>query len=268
MGLEFCSIASGSSGNSYMVRNDDTVLLVDAGVSGKRVLAGLETAEADFSDVQGIFLTHEHSDHVKSIKTVGRRSVHANVYGTYGTLQAVKDKLPEGRAQTIRNHDTVTVGGIRVTSFPISHDANDPCAYTFESGGKKLAIMTDTGYVSIDMFDHIKDADALVLESNHEVEILRSGPYPYPLKRRILSDLGHLSNDTAGEVLCGILNEMNERKMPTVVLGHLSHQNNTPAQARLTVENALFEQGYYDGSQVRLMVASRSEPGPLISVGD
>lgn len=264
MGLEFCSFASGSSGNSYMIRSENTAVLLDCGTAGKNILAGLESAGMTADDLSAILLTHEHSDHVKSLRMMGRRAKRSVVLGTAGTLDAVRSLLPEGRAEEIHRSSSFFVGDLRVTSFPVSHDAADPVAYTFECGGEKAAVMTDTGFVSREMFDAICDADILVLESNHDVDLLRIGPYPYPLKRRILSDRGHLSNVTAGETIGLLLDGHRSRRMPTILLGHLSRQNNTPDIARQTVENMLFEEDYYPGKHLRLGVALRDEPTPLI----
>lgn len=266
MGLEFCSFASGSSGNCYLVRSDSTALLVDAGIAGKHILAGLKTCGMEASDVDGILLTHEHTDHVKSIRMMGRKASNAEIYSTAGTLDCVRDKLPEERATAISRNQKFTVGDIDVQAFPISHDAADPVAYSFQCGDKKLSIMTDTGIVTDQMFQQIRSADSVVLEANHEVNILRVGPYPYPLKQRILGDHGHLSNETAGNTVCRLLETHRGEDMPRIVLAHLSHQNNTPEQAFLTVKNILFEDDFYVGKDLNLSVARRSEPTPIMAV--
>ncbi|MCH3954149.1 MAG: MBL fold metallo-hydrolase [Eubacterium sp.] len=266
MGLEFCSFASGSSGNCYLVRSDSTSLLVDVGIAGKHILSGLKKCGMEAPDVDGILLTHEHTDHVKSIRMMGRKASNAEIYSTAGTLDCVRDKLPEDRATAIDRNQHFTVGNIEIQAFPISHDAADPVAYTFRCDGRMLSIMTDTGIVTDEMFQHIQPSDTAVLEANHEVNILRVGPYPYPLKQRILGDHGHLSNETAGNTVCRLLEEHKSDHMPRIVLAHLSHQNNTPEQAFLTVRNILFEDDYYVGKDLNLSVARRSEPTPLLTV--
>ncbi len=266
MGLEFCSFASGSSGNCYLVRSDSTSILVDVGIAGKHILSGLKECGMEPTDVDGILLTHEHTDHVKSIRMLGRKASNAEIYSTAGTLNSVIDKLPEERSTAIDRNEHFMVGEIEVQAFPISHDAADPVAYSFQCGKKKLTIMTDTGIVTEDMFHQLETSDSVVLESNHEVNILRVGPYPYPLKQRILGDHGHLSNETAGNTVCRYLEAHRGDDMPKIVLAHLSHQNNTPEQAYLTVRNILFEDDYYVGKDLNLSVAKRSEPTPIISV--
>ena len=266
MGLEFCSFASGSSGNCYLVRSGSTSLLVDVGIAGKHILSGLKTCGMEASDVDGILLTHEHTDHVKSIRMIGRKASNAEIYSTAGTLDCVRDKLPEERATAIGRNQKFTVGDIEIQAFPISHDAADPVAYSFQCGKKKMAIMTDTGIVSEEMFQQIQPADTVVLEANHEVNILRVGPYPYPLKQRILGDHGHLSNETAGNTVSRLLEKHHGEDMPRIVLAHLSHQNTTPEQAFLTVKNILFEDDFYVGKDLNLSVAKRSEPTPIMAV--
>lgn len=266
MGLEFCSFASGSSGNCYLVRSGSTSFLVDVGIAGKHILSGLKTCGMEASDVDGILLTHEHTDHVKSIRMMGRKASNAEIYSTAGTLDCVRDKLPEERTTAIGRNQKFTVGDIDVQAFPISHDAADPVAYSFQCGDKKLSVMTDTGIVTDQMFQQIRSADSVILEANHEVNILRVGPYPYPLKQRILGDHGHLSNETAGNTVCRLLEAHRGEDMPRIVLAHLSHQNNTPEQAFLTVKNILFEDDYYVGKDLNLSVAKRSEPTPIMTV--
>lgn len=268
MAFEYTSFASGSSGNCYMVRTDNTAILVDAGIAGKHITAGLEQLDMVPADINGIVLTHEHTDHVKSVRMMGRKCTSAGVFGTKGTLDQIRDKLPENRAEAVGRSQDFVIGDVKVHAVPLSHDAADPVGYTFENGGRKLAIMTDTGCVTEEIYREIRDADSLVLEANHEVNILRVGPYPYPLKRRILSDRGHLSNMTCGDVLGRLLADRAGigRDMPHVVLGHLSKQNNTPETAFLTVRNVLFEKDFYVGRDLTLKVAKRSEPMELMRV--
>ena len=266
MAFGFCSFASGSSGNCYMVRTDDTVLLVDVGIAGKNIISGLSAKGADISDVSGILVTHEHNDHIRSIRMMGRKAVNATVYGTRGTLESVKEVLPQGRVEPIGRRQRFTVGDIIVNSFSLSHDAVDPVGYSFEHGGKKIAIVTDTGIVTKEIFDEIKTSDALVLEANHEVNILRMGPYPYPLKQRILGVFGHLSNETAGKTLCSMLRSFKGNDMPRVLLGHLSQENNSPEMAMITVKNILEEADNFINRDLALSVAHRSAATEFIEL--
>jgi Metal-dependent hydrolases of the beta-lactamase superfamily I len=266
MALSFCSFASGSSGNSYLVRSDSTILLVDVGIAGKRVLAGLEENGIDISQINGILLTHEHIDHVRSIRMIGKQATNALIYASEGTISCIEDKLPKDRAFTLSEKNDFKIGDITIEPFNLSHDAVEPMGYTFKNDGKQLTIVTDTGYVTEGIFDQIKTADLLVLEANHEINILRVGPYPYELQQRILGNEGHLSNETAGHVICRMLEDIDGTKKPKVMLAHLSRENNTPEQAYLTVRNILFEDDYYIDKDLELSVVRRDESSPMIEV--
>ena len=249
-----------------MVRTDDTVLLVDCGIAGKRIKESLKLCESDITEVNGILVTHEHIDHVKSIRMMGKQAVNARVFGTKGTLLHEKEKLPEDRSIAIKQSDEFVIGDIKVRSFALSHDAAEPCGFSFEAGGKKLSIVTDTGIITSEIFDSVKNSNALILEANHEVNILRMGPYPFTLQQRILGDFGHLSNDCAGGTLCELLKAFDQNNMPQVMLAHLSKENNTPEQAYITVKNELFEANYYVDRDLSLNVAPRSEPTQIFKV--
>lgn len=291
MGLRFCSFASGSTGNCYLVRSDDTALLVDCGISGKRIVEALGGRGLDPRDISGVLITHEHTDHTQSIRVVSKKADNAGFYATRGTIKALSDRVPLERFTPIRRTDAFTIGDIDVRSFGLFHDASEPVGYSFTAGGRTLSIVTDTGIVTDGIYDAIKDSDALVLEANHEVNILRAGPYPYELQQRILSDFGHLSNVTAGEVICRILDDRKDRAdrergsadigsrsadddsmqteehdIPYVLLAHISRHNNTPYQAELTVQNILFEHGYLPDRDIRMSTASYNEIGPDIEV--
>lgn len=269
MGLRFCSFASGSTGNCYMVRTDNTVLLVDSGIAGKRIIAGLDDVGLGPDDVNAILITHEHSDHVLSLRMMSKKAGNADIFATKGTIRKITTVPPE-RFTPIKAGDAFTVGDIDIQSFRVSHDASDPVGYTFSCDGRKLSILTDTGVVSEPIYEAVRSSDAMVLEANHEVNILRAGPYPYELQQRILSDYGHLSNVAAGELLCRILDDNKERDYEDdpmfVLLAHVSRHNNTPQQAYITVENELFENGHYVDREVKLDVAGHDALTPIIEV--
>lgn len=259
MALQFCSFASSSSGNCYLVKSENTTLLIDLGIAGKNVLAGLASKSLAPEDVDGILITHEHVDHVKSLRMIGKKAVNAKVFASAGTLDAVTDKLPEGRSIAVAADRPFLTGDILVKPFLLSHDATEPMGYSFEKNGKKLTIVTDTGYVTEDIFSQIAETDLLVLEANHEVNILKMGSYPYSLKRRILGDEGHLSNETAGKCICEMLKTREKEEPPTIVLAHLSKENNTPGQAYLTIRNVLYEEKFYIDKDIKLDIAKRDE---------
>lgn len=272
MALKFCSFASGSSGNCYLIKSDSTALLVDVGITGKRVLGGIEEKGLSPDEIDGIMLTHEHIDHVRSLRMISKKTGNAKVYGSKGTLQAVSDKVAEEKVCPLTPGEPQYIGDILVKPFHLSHDAAEPMGYSFEQDGRILTIVTDTGYVSEEIFDHVAEADFLVLEANHEVNILKMGAYPYSLKRRILGDEGHLSNETAGKCLCQMLKnrkqegEKADADMPSVVLAHLSNENNTPGQAYLTIRNILFEEDFYIDKDLKLDIARRDEISPYMEV--
>ena len=267
MSFSFCSFASGSSGNCYLIKSDHTALLVDVGITGRDILQGLEDHQVPMDSLDAILLTHEHTDHVRSIRMLGRKASGAVICGSSGTLSCVEDRLPPERTIIISQDDSFQIGEITVNTFPLSHDAVEPTGYSFNYDGKTIAIVTDTGIITEEIYEKIADADLLVLEANHEVNILLLGPYPYPLKQRILGEAGHLSNETAGKVICRMLKERSEeREMLKVLLAHLSKENNTPQHAYLAIKNQLFEEDLYVGRDLSLDVLLRDEMSPLIEV--
>ena len=265
MRLGFCSLASGSSGNCYLIKNDNTNLLLDAGISCRAIRNGLESLGISLKDIDGILITHDHIDHIKGIKTL-LKYTDCPLYASHGTLEALVKKispLPYERLTEVSVGKEYFLKDILVTPFNLSHDTDEPITFTFVNEGAKAAVVTDTGYISDEIFKNIKDADILALESNHERNILLYGSYPYSLKLRILSDLGHLSNEACAHALKAILRE---GKRPKVFLAHLSKENNTPEQALITVKNALEEEGFIVGRDLELKVLSRDERSGFITV--
>lgn len=255
MGLRFCSFASGSTGNCYLLKTENTNLLVDVGIAGKRIIGGLESCAVKPEQIDGILVTHEHTDHIKSLRMIAKKAVNGKIYTSEGTAYSVNEKLPM-LADKIRITDTVdsfNVGDIEVEAFSLSHDAEDPVGFSVHSGGKRITIITDTGVATKQMLSIAAKSDLLVLEANHEVNILHCSSYPYELKRRILSDYGHLSNDAAAEFIYEVdklrKNDGGENKSEKqkILLAHLSKENNSPMQAMLTIKNRLFEEDMIAG---------------------
>ena len=265
MKLGFCSLASGSSGNCYLIKSDNTNLLLDAGISCKAIQTGLESLGISLKDIDAIFITHDHIDHIKGIKTLLKKTS-CPLYTSRGTLEALVEKvspLPYERLIEAGTEE-ISVGDIMAAPFDLSHDTEEPKTFAFTKDGAKVCVVTDTGYVSDDIFDNIKDADILALESNHERNILLYGSYPYSLKLRILSDTGHLSNEACAHCLTEVLRYRRIRKRFSedkgalkVFLAHLSKENNTPEQALITVKNALEEEGFIDGRDLDIKVLDR-----------
>ena len=253
--IKFCSLYSGSSGNCIFIGTDRVKILIDAGVSGSRIVDALRGIGEDPEDLSAIFVTHEHSDHIAGAGILSRR-YHLPVYATEKTWLAMEKPLgkisPENRVSLTPNSE-LTIGDICLHAFPIPHDAADPVAYSFTVGEKRLAVATDMGHVTETVRENIKDCDLILLESNHDVDMLKFGPYPAYLKRRILSDHGHLSNLAAAD----LLTELALSGTKQFFLGHLSQQNNTPACAFETAERMLKERDLKVGQDIALSVAYR-----------
>ena len=263
--IKTVSIGSSSSGNSYIIMTEGRTVLVDAGLAAKTIIGALEHLGVDPADVDAVLITHEHVDHVKSVRAISRKCCNAFFYVSRGTVESTPNfchvpqerivLLSAGEIVRLDNDDDMEIG-----AFPLSHDASEPLGFTITSGGEKLAIVTDTGVVSEEIYAAIRDADLLVFEANHDVDMLMFGDYPYPVKVRIKGDKGHLSNDYAGEVLAYMLSERKASGAEgplRVMLAHLSFHNNAPLFARQTVEEALGAAGFRRGEDYTLEVAAK-----------
>lgn len=252
----FCPLFSGSSGNSYYIGSAKEGILIDAGRSAKQITDMLNSCEIEIAAVKAIFITHEHSDHVAGLRVLASRH-HIPVYASEGTLNAleamgcVNEKVQAG---TIDDHG-LSIAGMKITPFPISHDSAECVGYQIEtSDGRKIALSTDLGYLSDQVRNCLAGSDMVVLESNHDVGMLQNGPYPYVLKRRILSKTGHLSNDACASELESLVRGGSTR----FVLAHLSLENNTPDLAFQTSLCALKLSGMKQGHDFELYVAPRA----------
>ena len=234
--MNLCSIASGSSGNCIYTGTDNTGVLIDAGISAKRIEQGLAEIDRNIKDIKGIFVSHEHSDHIKGIGVLARKH-QIPIYGTKGTIEGIKNcsslgAIDEDLYHVIKADEVVQIDDLVVKPFRISHDASEPVAYRMECGDKSAAIATDLGFYNQEIVDKLQNLDVLLLESNHDTHMLQVGSYPYVLKQRILSDRGHLSNESAGKLLCHLLHD----DLKAVFLGHLSKENNYDELAYETVK--------------------------------
>jgi phosphoribosyl 1,2-cyclic phosphodiesterase len=231
--LEVTSLGSGSCGNALLVRTADAAVLIDCGVSVRRMTRALAAKGLDLSAIDALLLSHEHSDHISELGRFVSRGT--TILSTKGTAAAARVLI---RAEdTLRPLRPVTVAGIDVIPIPVSHDAAEPCGFLLRSTAGSIAMMTDLGAASSAAADAISEADLVVLEANHDVGLLRRGPYPQHLQRRILSELGHLSNDDCAALLLSGLR--GSRRPPTVWLAHLSETNNRPHLAAQTVRRQL-----------------------------
>ncbi len=265
--MKLLSIASGSSGNCIAVSSDNTIILIDTGISKKRIEEGLNQNDLTLSDVSGILITHEHSDHISGLGVVSRK-YGIPVYSTKGTLDAIKDMPNLGKIDYSIFNDVVpdtsfTIGDLSINPFSISHDAAQPVAYRIYNNGKSVAVATDMGKYDDYTIDRLTGVDGLLLEANHDIRMLQTGSYPYYLKQRILGDKGHLSNELSGQLLNSILH--NDLKQ--VYLGHLSKENNYEKLAYEAVRMEItLSDNEYSADDFNIQVAKRSEPSHVIEV--
>ncbi len=267
-GLCLCSISSGSSGNCYLVKSEKAAILVDAGISGKRILEGIAKAGTAPEEILGLLITHEHIDHIKSVRVLTKKLPNMTVFSNAHTWEFLEDAVPSGRENIFETGKPFYIGDIEVTPFHVSHDAAEPVGYSFRMGSSQISIVTDTGYVTDEIYDEIRYADLLVLEANHEEGLVHMCRYPYQIKRRILGKLGHLSNVAAGEILCKVMEETKRKKPLQVLLAHLSQENNTPALAKMTVKNILEEHNYREGKDLEIDVIVRDEVSDIYETGE
>jgi len=244
--MNFCSLASGSSGNCQYVSSTTTHLLVDAGLSGKYIRNALENIDVNPEQIQGILISHEHSDHVKGVGVLMRR-YGVKLYVNEATWGAMKHRVGEVNEDDIvffKSNENIHIGDIEIKPFSISHDAADPVGFTFHVESAKVCVATDLGVADDIIINEIKDCDLLMIEANHDEEMLKMGNYPYYLKRRILGTDGHISNEYAGDL---VVQAARAGRVNQVLLGHLSKENNFPELAyetvRQVVENSEFEVG-------------------------
>jgi len=256
--MRFAPIASGSSGNCIYVGSNNTHLLVDVGISGKRVDEGLRGLDLCGQDLDGILITHEHVDHIGGLGVICRK-YSIPVYATRSTIEAIKEYRGLGKVDDDIFHPIVTdvdlkIKDMTIKAFRTSHDAVEPVAYTFCAEGKKIAVATDMGTYSEYTVENLRNLDSILIEANHDVRMLQVGPYPYQLKQRILSDEGHLSNESSGRLLSSVIND----RMSKIFLGHLSKENNMPELAYETVRLEIdMADNAYKAGDFDIMVARR-----------
>lgn len=256
--LKYCSIGSGSSGNCHYVGYKDTNILVDAGLSGKRITTGLNDIEVDIDKVKGIFITHEHSDHIKGAGIISRK-FDIPIFANIKTWCSMKDKIgdiKESNMKVFENDKTYSLGDLIIRPFSIPHDSEDAVGYNFYAGtNDKLSIATDIGQITDNIRKHLYKSRLVVLESNYDQNMLMMGSYPYALKRRVMSEGGHLSNEDAANFCIELVKEGTER----ILLAHLSKENNFPELAYETSKGILAQNNIIVGQDIKLDVLSRNE---------
>ena len=263
--MKFCSLYSGSSGNSIFVSSKEAKILIDAGLPGKKIDEALNSIGENPKDLGGIFITHEHSDHIKGVGVLSRKydiPIYANDK-TWLAMESTIGKIKEHNIKIMDRRTTVDIGGLSIKSFIIPHDAIAPVGYSVVCGNKKVSVATDFGTFTEEIYSNIKDSEVILLESNHDVNMLKYGPYPYNLKRRILSEVGHLSNEDCGKAIVDIVKQGLGKK---IILGHLSNTNNQPDLALETVLSVVQEYGIKQGEDVWLSMADRKAPSGYIEL--
>ncbi len=262
--MRMMSIASGSSGNCTFVEQNDTVILVDAGISLKRIEEGLNAAERTGRDISGILITHEHNDHIKGLGVLLRK-YDIPVYTTEGTIKGISacrnmGKYDSSLFREVGKNDIISIGDIEVRFHPISHDAREPVCFSFHAGSSKAVVATDIGCYDDNLSQFLMNSDCMLIEANHDVHMLEVGPYPYELKRRILGEFGHLSNDSSGKLIKSLLNN----HIKGLMLGHLSKENNFEELAYETVKQEISDNPFTDDVRdFGLTVAKRDTFGDI-----
>lgn len=263
--MKLTPIASGSSGNCICVTNEKSGFLIDAGISKKRIEEGLEFAGIKPYNLSGMLITHEHSDHIKGLG-VFLRKYNIPVYATDKTIQAIIatpgiGKIDTGLFQVIEPDKDFRLKEFEIRPFSVSHDAVDPVAYRFSENDKNGAVITDLGYYDDYIVDNLIGLDTVLIEANHDVQMLQSGSYPYHLKQRIWGNRGHLSNESSGR----LIDRIASRKLKNVILGHLSNENNYPELAFEAVRNEINAgEGKIKSEDLNIMVARRNMPSETI----
>lgn len=257
-------LASGSTGNSLYIETPQKKFLVDAGLSGKKITSLLSEVNRKPEDLDAIFVTHEHRDHIHGVGVLSRK-YHLDIYANDKTWQAMSPLI--GNVALEHKHSfemgkVLTFGDMDIESFGVSHDAAAPQFYRFHKDGKSFVVLTDTGYCSQHLRGVVRGADAYLIENNHDLAMLRSGRYPWSLKQRILGDRGHLSNEDGALTMTDILTDQTKR----IYLGHLSKENNLKELAHLTMENTLKEHDFGAGEMFEICDTDPAEATDLFTL--
>jgi phosphoribosyl 1,2-cyclic phosphodiesterase len=260
MGLSFRLLGSGSSGNVTLVSDGHSHILVDVGLSGRETARRLRECGVRPEEIAAIVVSHEHTDHCRGVAPFAK-SLHTPVFMSDASLQASGMSLAADQVNRFRSGIPFEIHGMLFTPFAVPHDAADPVGFCIEKSGIKVAVVLDLGYVSNLVIERVKCCDGIVLESNHDVRMLKVGPYPWALKQRVMSRRGHLSNDRVADFLVSGF----DGQARHVVLAHLSKKNNLPELALLSAQRALEERSALRGNQTRLELASADEVSRLFA---
>ena len=264
--FNFCSLYSGSSGNSLFVETENTKILIDAGVSSKKIETALANLEVDPASLNGILITHEHSDHVQGLGTFAKK-YNLPVFVNQKTLDAMptqKEKIVEKNIKKFTIEEKFEIGDLKIKPFSIPHDYANNFGFNIFLDNKKISIATDIGHMTNGILKNLEDSIFVLLESNYDPEVLKFSRYPYPLKNRIAGPNGHLSNEFAGKTI----NHLLKSGLQQAMLGHLSKESNFPELAYKTVIDEIISSGTYNENSLKLSVASRDIPGEKCPIGD
>jgi phosphoribosyl 1,2-cyclic phosphodiesterase len=252
--IEVCALASGSNGNSYYIGNENEAILIDAGINCKQLLARLDSRGIDPSKIKAVFITHEHTDHICGVRVFCNKH-NIPAFFSYGTFNNTSSRHKPKLFRFIELNSSVTIGGFVIYSYPKKHDASEPCSFRIDHNGLNVMVLTDLGEPTQPVIDHLQYTDILFLESNYDEKMLWEGAYPWPLKKRISSDVGHLSNVQALE----FIKEHAPERLRMIFLSHLSGENNKPQIASETFGQL--------ASKYQLITTSRHEASDLVKFG-
>ena len=258
--FKFCNLYSGSSGNCSFIETDKTKILVDCGVSFKKIKEGLESINQDIHDIDAVLITHEHSDHIKGLGVLSK-NIDVPIYANKKTLDEIEKKYFISSTKPFVTNELFEINDLKVLPFSIPHDAADPVGFTINHKNKKISLATDIGHVENKLYKNLIESSFVLLESNYEPDMLKSSSYPYSLKHRILGPEGHLSNEDASNVIKTLVNN----GLNNIMLGHLSKENNFPELAYQTTVNELIECNV-DIDKLQLSVADREKINNIIDI--
>ncbi len=262
MSIQLTTIASGSAGNCIYIATEYTKILIDAGVSCLKIENALKDINITPEELDAVFITHEHADHVNGVGVLARK-YKLQVFATEGTFNSLPSKVGKiYNKNIVYPKENILFNDLILTPIPVMHDAKEPVFYTVRWNNIKIAALTDLGCVTKDVLENIRHCNALVLESNHDITMLKEGAYPYHLKQRILSKYGHISNEIAAKILACVMNN----NLKNVFLAHLSKENNTPDLAYLTIKNILAEFGITVKKDLNLHIAKEYGINELIKI--
>ena len=262
--LKICPLASGSNGNCTYISDGKTNILIDTGISATRIIRELSSLGTGVSAIDAVFITHEHTDHITGLEKLLQR-VDAPVYASCGTARGIGERTPAlgGKVRCVYAEEPVSIGNLTVSPFHTPHDTYESTGFRISNGLQCAVVATDIGHVDDELREKLVHCDVLLLESNYDAQRIRFSHYPVFLKKRIVSDVGHLSNNECASVAV----KAAENGTKSIILGHLSAENNTPAEAYTTVHTALTQKGIIPGVDVMLYVAPRDKCGELVTVG-